>query len=110
MKIHLIKAATLENFALSNAQSRGAIEEWLDKLKHADWEQPADIKKTYNAADLLGKSSHKIVFDLGGNKYRLICKYAFGAKQIHLYICWIGTHAAYSKLNGQMMQYTINNY
>lgn len=66
MRIHLIKAATLEMFVISNAQSRGSIEEWLDKLKHADWKQPADIKNTYNSADLLGKGSHKVVFDLRG--------------------------------------------
>lgn len=110
MKIHLIKAKTLENFVQSNAQSRVAIEEWSDKLKNADWRQPADIKNTYTTADLLGKSSHKVVFNLGGNKYRMICKYAFGAKQIHLFICWIGTHADYSRMNGQLKQYTLNNY
>lgn len=82
----------------------------MEKLKDAAWEKPGDIKETYNTADLLGKSSHKVIFNLGGNTYRMICKYAFGHKQVHLYICWIGTHAQYDRICKEKRQYTINNY
>lgn len=110
MQVHLIKAETLENFALWNARSTASLEDWLTKIKNADWQQPCDIKRTYNSADLLGRSSHRVVFDLGGNNYRLICKYAFGRKQVHLFICWIGTHTDYDKLCKELKQYTVNDY
>jgi len=82
----------------------------VEKLKYADWQQPGDIKSTYNTADLLGKSSNRAVFDIGGNNYRMICKYVFGSKQIHLFVGWIGTHAEYDKICKQGDQHTVNLY
>lgn len=110
MQVHLIRKETIENYSRLNAQSKIPLEDWLGKLNNADWQQPGDIKKTFNSADLLGKGSHKVIFDLGGNNYRMICKYAFGKKYVHLFICWIGTHAAYDRICKEMDQYTINIY
>ncbi|WP_298608866.1 type II toxin-antitoxin system HigB family toxin [uncultured Spirosoma sp.] len=56
------------------------------------------MKDTFGAADLLGNGTNRIVFDIGGNYYRMICKYAFGKNQVHLFVCWIGAHAEYVKL------------
>jgi len=109
-KVHLIKKQTIEDFAASNAQSRVPLEDWLGKIKHANWKQPADIQETFGSADLLGGGSNRVVFDIGGNHYRMICKYAFGEKMVHLFICWIGSHAAYDKLCLKNEQFTINIY
>lgn len=68
------------------------------------------IKRTFNSADLLGKSSNRVIFDIGGNNYRMICKYVFGKAQIHLFVCCIGTHAAYNKLCASGVLYTVNVY
>jgi mRNA interferase HigB len=110
MKVHLIKKQTLEDFAIKQPGSKTSLEDWAEKLKLSDWEKPADIKGTYNSADLLGKSSNGVIFDIAGNNYRMICKYVFGAKQVHLFVCWIGTYAAYDKLCRLGDQYTINIY
>jgi mRNA interferase HigB len=110
MRVHLIRRESVELFTIINAQSRGAFEEWLEKIRYADWSMSADIQGTFPSADLLGKSSSRVVFDIGGNKYRMIAKYAFGIKQIHLFICWIGTHADYTKLCRLHEQYTIHIY
>ena len=110
MRVHLIKKQTVEDFVKTNVQSRNSFEDWLEKIKYADWEKPDDIKATYGSADLLGKSSNRIVFDIGGNNYMMICKYFFGEKQVHLFVCWIGTHAAYDRLCRKNEQYTINIY
>lgn len=110
MKVHLIRRETIEAFVIQNAQSRVSFEEWLAKLKYADWKIPADMQATFSGTDLLGKSSGRAVFNIGGNKYRMIGKYAFGDKQVHLFICWIGTHAAYDKLCNAGEQYSVSNY
>ncbi|WP_394346171.1 type II toxin-antitoxin system HigB family toxin [Pedobacter duraquae] len=102
------KKQSLEDFAWLQSNSRTPLEDWIDQLKLADWQQPSDIKRTYNTADLLGAGSNRVVFDIGGNNYRLSCKYAFGLKQIHLFVCWIGTHADYDRLCKINGQYTIN--
>jgi mRNA interferase HigB len=110
MRVHLIKRQTVLDFKTSNAASRIPLEEWLTKIKFADWETPADMQDTFGSADLLAKHSSRVVFNIGGNKYRMICKYAFGEKEVHLFICWIGTHAEYDKLNDEGRQYSINIY
>ena len=110
MKVHLIKKETIEEYAIKNARSRPTLEDWLEKLKHADWIIPSDMQKTFGAEDLLGNNSKRIVFNIGGNNYRMICKYAFGDKQVHLFICWMGTHAEYTKLCNNNKQFIISIY
>ncbi len=110
MKVHLIRKETIEDFVRQNAQCRTSFTEWLTKVKYADWETPSDIQDTFPSTDLLGNSSNRAVFDVGGNNYRMIGKYAFGDKQVHLFVCWIGTHAAYNKLCANNKQYTISSY
>ena len=110
MKVHLIKRQTIEDFVKSNVQSRSSFKDWLEKIKHADWKLPADMQATFGSADLLGNGSNRIVFNIGGNNYRMICKYVFGEKQVHLFVCWIGTHDAYDKLCDKNEQYIVNIY
>ena len=110
MKVHLIKETTIWNYTDNNANSLIPFNEWLSKLKNADWNTPTDIKGSFGSADLLGNSTNRVVFDIGGNNFRMICKYHFGKTKVHLFICWIGTHAEYDKINKQNKQYTIQIY
>ncbi len=110
MKVHLIKKNTIKNYILENAISKSAFNDWIAKIESADWEKPTDIQGTFNSADILGESSSRIVFNIGGNNYRLICKFFFGDEQVHLFICWIGKHAEYDLLCRSGKQYTVRDY
>ncbi|WP_421870695.1 type II toxin-antitoxin system HigB family toxin [Marinoscillum sp.] len=110
MKVHLIKKQTIEDYTREQARSKVSFGIWLEILKGADWDKSDDIKKTFGSADLLGNGCDRVVFNIGGNNYRLICKYLFGAKAAHLFVCWIGTHAEYDRLCGKNEQYTVNDY
>ena len=87
MKVRLIKEKTIRDYVMANAHSKTPFIEWLSKARKADWKTPSDMKRTYPSADLLGKSSCRVVFDIGGNNYRMICKYAFGERSVRLYVC-----------------------
>ncbi|MCY7310556.1 MAG: type II toxin-antitoxin system HigB family toxin [Chitinophagaceae bacterium] len=110
MKVRLIKRKSVEAFALQNARSRSSFRLWLTFLKMAYWAEPGDITETFGSADLLGNGSDRVVFDIAGNNYRMICKYHFGVTRVHLYIKWIGTHAEYTNLCDDSKQYTVNSY
>jgi mRNA interferase HigB len=110
MKVHLIKKQTIEEYAIRNSRSRSSFGIWLNIVRFADWNEPSDIQDTFGSADLLGNGTNRVVFNIGGNNYRIICKYAFGKNQVHLFVCWLGTHAEYSKLCKEEKQYTINSY
>ncbi|MCX6189996.1 MAG: type II toxin-antitoxin system HigB family toxin [Bacteroidetes bacterium] len=110
MRVHLIKEQTIQEYAEHHARSRSSFTIWLGTLRYADWKEPGDIKKTFSSADLLGKSCNRVVFDIGGNNYRMICKYHFGEKEVHLFVCWLGTHAEYDEICKRNEQYKISNY
>jgi mRNA interferase HigB len=46
-----------------------SLKAWHQTVKSCDWTCFADVRKTYSTADSVGG---KVVFDIGGNKYRLI--------------------------------------
>jgi len=110
MKIHLIKKQTIVEYVKENVQSKSAFLSWLSILKWVQWNEPNDIISTFNNADILGKSSKRVVFNIGGNKYRIICSYHFGKGKVHLFVKWIGTHSEYTKLCNDNKQYIINVY
>jgi len=97
-------------YASNNAQSRNSLQLWLSVLKCADWNKSEDIQATYGSADLLGNGSDRVVFNIGGNNYRMICHYVFGESEVHLFVCWIGSHAEYTKLRNDSKQYTVSDY
>lgn len=75
-----------------------------------NWETVNDIIASFPSADSLGKGTNRVIFNVGGNNYRILCKYQFGKSMIHLFVLWIGTHAEYDKLCAEDEQYTIENY
>ena len=60
-------------------------------------ENPNDVLKTFNTADIINcKNNNRIVFNVSGNKYRLICGYYFGETFIQLFVKFAGTHEEYN--------------
>jgi len=112
MKVHLIKEKTITKYCRENARAYPSFRDWLEKIDAADWESPQHIVRYFGhkRVDILGRGSRRVVFDIGGNEYRIICQYFFGKSMVHLYIQWIGTHAEYSKVCNSNLQYEISNY
>ena len=105
-----MKESTLKNFVRESAVLRSAARHWLGTLRKARWREPMDIKKSFGAADMLGNGSNRVVFDLGGNRARMICKYDFRTNWVHMHICWLGIHKEYDEVCRKGLQYTIFVY
>jgi len=82
MRVHLIKKQAIEEYVAGHAAGKRSFEYWVTAVKYADWETPEDIQQTFGTADLLGGGYDRVVFDIGGNNYRLICKCHFGIKKV----------------------------
>jgi mRNA interferase HigB len=110
MRVHLIKKQTIEDYIADHAVAGDSFLHWLAVIKYADWDMPEDIRKTFGTADLLGRGSNRVVFNISGNNYRMICKYYFGDLNVHLFVCWLGTHAEYDEICEKRHQYDVNKY
>jgi mRNA interferase HigB len=68
------------------------LDTWYRLAMKANWENIADVRKTYPLADPVGKYT---VFNIKGNAYRLIVKieYEYGL----VFIKDVLTHAEYDK-------------
>jgi mRNA interferase HigB len=112
MRVHLVKAKTVEDFAQAHAASMNAFKRWLDVVEDATWNNPHEICDDFARADLLGSSSNRVIFNVGGNKFRIICSYYFNEHidTVTVFVKWIGTHAAYDRLCDQGKQYTVSKY
>lgn len=104
----MIKKQSILNYTDRHASGKSSFRNWMTAIKFAEWFTPEDIKQTFGTSDLLGNGSNRVVFNIGGNNYRLICKYYFSANQVHLFVCWIGTHAEYDELCSSGKQFTVN--
>jgi len=95
--MRVIKRGTLKNFWEVKKDAKKALEAWFAEAKAAQWETSADIKEKYKSASILKDS--RVVFNICGNKYRLIVKinYAYSV----IYIRFIGTHKEYDKINAE---------
>ena len=93
--MHVIALKTLKLFWARYPQAEGPLRAWYAIASKASWTQPADIKAQFRAADFL--AHNRVIFDIGGNKYRLVVTVAYRYKRV--YVRFIGTHDEYGKIN-----------
>ena len=93
--------ANVQLHRLDRRQMRlGPGQEKGSKLKEVTWKSPNEVFNTFNSADIVKcKISNRIIFNVGGNKYRLITGYYFGSTIINLYIKFVGTHTEYNAID-----------
>ena len=90
--MHVITRRRLLEFSEKHSDAGEPLDRWYRIIKHTDFESFADLRKTFPQADKVGRL---IVFDIGGNKYRLITYIVYGRKRI--YIRNVLTHHEYDK-------------
>jgi mRNA interferase HigB len=79
------------------ADAKRALEDWHAQVQKADWKNPADVKSMYGDASILKDS--RVVFNICGNKYRLITKINFPYRVV--YIRFVGTHKEYDEVDAE---------
>lgn len=92
-----IAKSTLRAFWTRHADVEDELENWYGFVEKADWRTFAQVRADFPATDLVRSSlGDKLVFNIKGNHYRLVCRIEFGKPQI--FILWVGTHAEYDRL------------
>ncbi len=88
----MISRRAIREFAEDHEDALEPLLHWANATEALDWRTPADIRRTFNSADFVGGLT---VFDIGGNKYRLIAFVHYRRKVV--YIKRILTHKDYDK-------------
>ncbi len=72
-----------------------ALFEWYHELIISDFKSFNELKKVYGNVSLV--SDDRVVFNIMGNKYRLVVRFVFEFKAIQ--IKWFGSHNEYDKID-----------
>lgn len=82
--------ATLRSFWTKYRDAETPLRDWLKAARNASWESLADVRRAYGNADQVGRC---FVFNIGGNKYRLIVALVPG----RVFVKHVLTHAEYDQ-------------
>ena len=83
---------SLDRFASRHDRARKPLARWGKIVTAATWKNLVDLQGTFASADLVGD---EIVFNIGGNKYRLAAMVDFKPQTV--LATDVQTHAEYSK-------------
>jgi len=72
-----------------------ALQEWYHELARCDFRNFNELKKVYGNASVV--SDERVVFNIMGNKYRLVVRIVFEYKAVQ--VKWFGTHAEYDRID-----------
>lgn len=93
--MRVIAKKILRDFWKKHVDSEEQLKTWYKEASKANWKSPVDIKAEYASASIL--KSGRVVFNIVGNKYRLIVDINYVRQW--MFIRFIGTHNDYDKVD-----------
>jgi len=90
--MRIIKRVALVEFWRRHGDAQASLEAWYGVVRGAKWKTPAEMKRVYPSADLVGR---RTVFNIAGNKYRLIARVNYESQRV--FVLYLLTHAEYDK-------------
>ena len=95
--MRVIAKKILREFWEKHNDSEEQLKTWYKEASKSKWITPADIKSEYAKVSIL--KSGRVVFNICGNKYRLIVEINY--KRQWSFIRFIGTHNDYDKIDSE---------
>jgi mRNA interferase HigB len=93
--MRIISIKKLKKFWKKYPDSNQSLRSWYEEVKKSNWNKTSDVKSLYKTASIL--SSNRIVFNIKGNKYRMVVAVRYKFKIV--YIRFVGTHKEYDKID-----------
>jgi mRNA interferase HigB len=90
--VHVISRKRLREFWVRHPDAEGPLSAWFKVASRAQWRKFADVRSYHSAADLV---DGLVVFNIGGNKYRLITEIYYRDQVI--LVRHVLTHKDYDK-------------
>ena len=80
--MRIIAKSTLRDFWETYPDAETSLRYWFEQIGKQDWQSPNEVINAFNGADTVGNG--RIVFNIGGNKYRLVAAFDYEFK-----VCWV---------------------
>ncbi len=94
--MRIIARKTLKDFwEAGHADAEQPLKAWFAEVERSDWSSMVDIKARYAHASVI--DSERVVFNIRGNRYRLVAKIWFPGRTV--WVKFLGTHAEYDSLD-----------
>jgi mRNA interferase HigB len=90
--MHVISRKALQTFWTRHPDSKTALVRWFKVMEQTDFRTLDELRATFPNADQV---EDWIVFNIGGNKYRLIASIHFNRGKV--YVRHVLTHEQYSR-------------
>ena len=84
--MRVIAIKTLKGYLKMFYEAEQPILSWFEELEAADWNTPNELKDQFQNASII--SNKRVVFNIHGNKYRLIVDIEYRLKIV--FIFWFG--------------------
>ena len=95
-RVPVIAKRTLKLFWEDHSAAEVPLRTWHAMVEKSEWTGLADIKTQFgNSVDFVG--DNRVIFDIGGNKFRLIVHVAYRFRRV--LVKFVGTHKDYDKID-----------
>lgn len=91
--MRIISRRPLREFAKDHADARVPLDTWFSIMKGKAYSSPHEVRNDFPSASFLG--DRRAVFNVGGNKYRLIVDIRYDLGRI--YVREVLTHEEYDR-------------
>jgi mRNA interferase HigB len=92
--MHVLTYSRLRQFAKDHPDASEPLDAWYHIVKRKTYSTSHEVRSDFGSADFIGKG--RVVFDIGGNKYRLVVKMEY--KWGKVFVRHIVTHEVYDRL------------
>ena len=94
--MNVVAKQALARFWSLHPSAQGPLTAWYVLASKTSWRTPQDVKSQFGShVDFVG--DNRAIFDIGGNKYRLIVRISYVYKTV--LIKFLGTHAEYDRID-----------
>jgi len=94
--MNVVALKTLREFWTKVPRAERPLQAWYEVARKARWATPAEIKAGFGTnVDFV--ADNRVIFDLGGNKYRLVVRVSYRFR--HVMIKFVGTHKEYDRID-----------
>jgi mRNA interferase HigB len=90
--MRLVTVKILKQFCLRHPEAAKAIRQWAQRADSGELNNFSELRALFGSADYVPPFT---VFNIAGNKYRLIATVHYSSKSI--FIRWMLTHAEYDR-------------